>query len=177
MHLNPAYLFFALLPPVAYAAPTTAGSSNLSSRGQLLVLPAKVHVKIFGDPHFTYLPFNELHRERLQPRLKSIFEYWIRNTKMIKLDKEGKKITIDIPLEPLDIVIEDGSITVLDKLEFWGPGVKEIPGLQGCESQEDRCFANVFPEVVYFRRGGVDLYYVHRNATGYGEGLEKHNCE
>ncbi|KAJ3979075.1 hypothetical protein F5890DRAFT_1073522 [Lentinula detonsa] len=37
MHLNPTYLLFALLSPVAYAAPTTAGISNLSSRGQLLV--------------------------------------------------------------------------------------------------------------------------------------------
>ncbi|KAJ3727255.1 hypothetical protein DFJ43DRAFT_554972 [Lentinula guzmanii] len=135
MHLNPTYLLFALLSPVAYAAPTTAGISNLSSRGQLVSTdvieqthdltadPVKdtVHVNISANPNHRYQASHELHRKHLQPQLKSIFEYWIRNTKMIKLEDEGKKITPE-PLEPLNIVIEDGSVPFLKDFEFWGPG-------------------------------------------------------
>ncbi|KAJ3779738.1 hypothetical protein GGU10DRAFT_370282 [Lentinula aff. detonsa] len=178
MHLNPAYLLFALLSPVAYAAPTTAVGSNLSRRGQLLD-DNTVHVNISGDPLRTYRSFNKNDHEYLQPRLETIFQYWISSMEMFKLSKEGKKISRDmiVPpdlLKPLNIVIEKESVPELEhfRFTFWGSGVKEIPGFQGCELEGDRCGGYASKWIVFFNRNGEDMYYANRNKTGFGAPVE-----
>ncbi|KAJ3727254.1 hypothetical protein DFJ43DRAFT_554766 [Lentinula guzmanii] len=70
MHLNPAYLLFALLSPVAYAAPTTAEISNIPIRGKPLVNERK-H-KLVPEP----VDLNT-------------------NTKKIKLEEEGEKMDVN----------------------------------------------------------------------------------
>ncbi|KAJ3991639.1 hypothetical protein F5050DRAFT_1122285 [Lentinula boryana] len=165
MRLNPAYLLFALLSSVAYAARITArGGQSL----EVPPPPQDVHVKLSYSP--------KLVDPQAIRRLKSILEYWIRNMKMFKLEKEKKPINPE-PLDPLNIVIEDRIVRPPNTgmFQFWGPGVEVIPGFQGCKSEEDECFGDIYSEVVYFWRGSTHMYYVHVGQDGFGEGVEEHN--
>ncbi|KAJ4476107.1 hypothetical protein C8R41DRAFT_846408 [Lentinula lateritia] len=188
MHINLAYLLFALWS-VAHAAPTLPSEkTNLkhhSARGRPISFPdpatvATVHVKL--DPRNP----NRLSTPCMDEcglKLKSIFEEWMRNAKLFEIEKkmikEGKKPTVndlpDIPLVPLEIVIEPDSVSALESIKFWGTGVKDIPGfVKGCEKKEDLCWGDVYDH------RGVAFFWSAPNVSwvnimnGYGVGVKEH---
>ncbi|KAJ3863556.1 hypothetical protein EV359DRAFT_64715 [Lentinula novae-zelandiae] len=183
MHINLAYLLFALWS-VSHAAPTLPSeNTNLEHHSGPFSFPdpAKVHVKL--SPHNPNGQPTLCKKKKCRRKLKSIFEEWIRNTKLFEMEKkmikEGKQPTIndlpDIPLVPLKIVIEPDSVLVLEHIEFWGPGVKDIRGFdKGCEKKEDLCWGDVYDH------RGVAFFWSAPNVSwvnimnGYGVGVKEH---
>ncbi|KAF8824165.1 hypothetical protein HHX47_DHR9000319, partial [Lentinula edodes] len=191
MHINLAYLLFAL-SSVAHAAPTLPSEkTNLeqrskSARGEPASspAPATVYVEII-DHGLNLHPFFDNKREA---KVKSIFEEWIRNTKLIKMEKdkakEGKKATPmkdlpDLPLVPLEIVIKPENAPLWGDFRFWGPGVKDIPGFEkGCETKEDLCRGSAIQGGVLFDKSPpwTDMYYVNLK-DGFGVGIKAYRTE
>ncbi|KAJ4466358.1 hypothetical protein C8R41DRAFT_856902 [Lentinula lateritia] len=185
MHINLAYLLFAL-SSVAHAAPTLPSEKTNLKQHSARDLPASsppatVYVEIIKQEH----PFFDDKREA---KVKSIFEEWIRNTKLIKMEKdntkEGKKATPmkdlpDLPLVPLAIVIKPENAPLWGDFRFWGPGVKDIPGFEkGCETKEDLCRGSAIQDGVLFHKSPpwTDMYYVNLK-DGFGVGIKAYRTE
>ncbi|KAH7879043.1 uncharacterized protein C8R40DRAFT_1066769 [Lentinula edodes] len=144
---------------------------------------ATVHVKL--SPHNPNRQRTPLKKEKCVRKLESIFEEWIRNTKLFEIEKnmikEGKQPTIndlpDIPLVPLEIMIEPDSVLVLEHIEFWGPGVKDIRGFdKGCEKKEDLCRGNLYDRnSVLFFHSAANVSYVNIK-KGYGVGVKEYRA-
>ncbi|KAF8826001.1 hypothetical protein HHX47_DHR6000544 [Lentinula edodes] len=143
--------------------------------------PAKVHVKLSPrNPNGQHTPCK---KKECRRRLESIFKEWIRNAKLFgmekKMIKEGKQPTIndlpDIPLVPLEIVIEPDSVFVLEHIEFWGPGVKDIRDFdKGCEKKEDLCWGDIYDHRgLAFFHSAANVSYVDIE-KGYGVGVKEH---
>ncbi|KAJ3863210.1 hypothetical protein EV359DRAFT_82587 [Lentinula novae-zelandiae] len=193
MHINLAYLLFAL-SSVAHAAPTLPSEKTNLKQHSARDLPASsppatVHVQL--DNHASN---NRAQRpsppfmDKRDPKIERIFAEWIRNTKLIKIEKdkakEGKKATLvkdlpDIPLVPLEIVIEPENAPLWGDFRFWGPGVKDIPGFEkGCETKEDLCRGRAERDGFFFYKSPpwTDMYYVNVK-DGSGVGIKAYRTE
>ncbi|KAJ4477647.1 hypothetical protein C8J55DRAFT_515154 [Lentinula edodes] len=193
MHINLAYLLFAL-SSVAHAAPTLPSEkTNLeqhskSARGEPASSPAPATVYVEIIEHGLDPKLYSFFDDKREAKINSIFEEWIRNTKLIKMEndkaKEGKKATPvkdlpDLPLVPLEIVIKPENAPLLGKFQFWGPGVKDIPGFEkGCETKEDLCWGSVIQDGVLFYKSPpwTDMYHVHVK-DGFGVGIKAYHTE
>ncbi|KAJ3874566.1 hypothetical protein F5051DRAFT_416433 [Lentinula edodes] len=186
MHINLAYLFFALWSVANAAPPLPSENTNLVHHSGPFWFsfpdPAKVHVKLSPrNPNGQHTPCK---KKECRRRLESIFKEWIRNAKLFgmekKMIKEGKQPTIndlpDIPLVPIEIVIEPDSVFVLEHIDFWGPGVKDIRDFdKGCEKKEDLCWGDIYDHRgLAFFHSAANVSYVNINKKGHGVGVKEH---